>query len=994
MKNKNSKIRIIQTPITQNKYMSNFSKKNNSSFNLDPDFINPNESCQFPKSNYDNNIKGEFYQIQTYQKKNNNVSEKYDDVLKSNNFNLYSNKNKNYSHRNKKKISENNIYPSNYSYYESKYSKKVSKPPNYDINTTYQVHKNNNQNLKYNSNEKIMKYNNQNNNLNKSHIISPKSFSKNEYNIISPTKKPTEMFYSKIVKNKIDYLEKHEMINQRKNSNNVKYRDSYNSNTNIPEKIIQSKTPSLYSQIKIYNNQNNNQNYLLTNYSIQNNNDKNLHNLNSKSLESMAFSNKLIDFHNLNMNNIKTNYVQNNFKKEVRYSNPNNNSISIISDKDNVVHPFRLSGDNKNIMNNNNNKTNSTIVNITYINENTNYIKNVYSNDILKPQSRDKFILDNEKNIEHLSNEKGRPPSEGLIKQYKMKVNTPITNKIKSISNIIQGTKVNNQIHEIKHFNKNENDYMNEIKDIMYNKNNNPKQNDNYLIKSNKILLPKDISFQNDNHNLKEKEENQSNISRNIKKIKEKLNDRDYQLNYKAKITESKYRKKSGEIIISNEYINNQNNDTINTNKSYYPKTATKYNGSKIAKSFINSINKMNIQNNKLATSSQLKENSNNNNKDIRKINTPLNISKLTITNTSTKKQKTKNIKIKKEEKNNNKINPFRYEEKVKETRKKTLDVIKTNIKREKEKEKEKKIYIKKLESLSIAGRNEQKITKINQDTFFIEKKVNGVDNFNIFGVLDGHGENGHFASKFVKSFIINQIKSHPLIKNEKDPKKIYSTIISDGYQILANIYLDADVKIQHQDFDCSRSGTTCIIIIQLLEHIICANTGDSRAIIVFDQDSNLFKSKIYPLSYDCKPELPNEKKRIEESGGVVEKAYYSDDEDGEFSGPYRVWAKGEDFPGLAMSRSIGDFDAKKVGVIPNPQIVEYKIDKSSKYFVIASDGIWEFISNEECMKIANQYYLRNDCLGLCRELSKLATELWDINDIIRDDITIIVGFF
>ena len=401
----------------------------------------------------------------------------------------------------------------------------------------------------------------------------------------------------------------------------------------------------------------------------------------------------------------------------------------------------------------------------------------------------------------------------------------------------------------------------------------------------------------------------------------------------------------------------------------------------------------MNIQNNKLATSSQLKENSNNN-KDIRKINTPLNVSKLTITNTSTKKQKTKNIKIKKEEKNNNKINPFRYEEKVKETRKKTLDVIKTNIKREKEKEKEKKIYIKKLESLSIAGRNEQKITKINQDTFFIEKKVNGVDNFNILGVLDGHGENGHFASKFVKSFIINQIKSHPLIKNEKDPQKIYSTIISDGYQILANIYLDADVKIQHQDFDCSRSGTTCIIIIQLLEHIICANTGDSRAIIVFDQDSNLFKSKIYPLSYDCKPELPNEKKRIEESGGVVEKAYYSDDEDGEFSGPYRVWAKGEDYPGLAMSRSIGDFDAKKVGVIPNPQIVEYKIDKSSKYFVIASDGIWEFISNEECMKIANQYYLRNDCLGLCRELSKLATELWDINDIIRDDITIIVGFF
>ena len=94
------------------------------------------------------------------------------------------------------------------------------------------------------------------------------------------------------------------------------------------------------------------------------------------------------------------------------------------------------------------------------------------------------------------------------------------------------------------------------------------------------------------------------------------------------------------------------------------------------------------------------------------------------------------------------------------------------------------------------------------------------------------------------------------------------------------------------------------------------------------------------------------------------------------------------------MSRSIGDMDAKKVGVIPNPQIIEYNIDKMSKYFVMASDGIWEFINNEDCMKMANPYFLKNDCLGLCRELSKKASELWNINDIIRDDITVVVGFF
>ena len=49
--------------------------------------------------------------------------------------------------------------------------------------------------------------------------------------------------------------------------------------------------------------------------------------------------------------------------------------------------------------------------------------------------------------------------------------------------------------------------------------------------------------------------------------------------------------------------------------------------------------------------------------------------------------------------------------------------------------------------------------------------------------------------------------------------------------------------------------------------------------------------------------------------------------------------------------------DDKKVGVIPNPQIVEYIIDYSSKYILICSDGIWEFMSNEETMKIGIKYY-------------------------------------
>ena len=304
------------------------------------------------------------------------------------------------------------------------------------------------------------------------------------------------------------------------------------------------------------------------------------------------------------------------------------------------------------------------------------------------------------------------------------------------------------------------------------------------------------------------------------------------------------------------------------------------------------------------------------------------------------------------------------------------------------------KTFIKSCQSITVAGKKENGRIKINQDSYIIERNINGILDFNLFGVLDGHGKDGHYASQFVTRYVINNIKNHPLLKKCEQAKEIYQKIIFNGYQIIANIFTDADIEIQKQKFNCKNSGTTCVIVIQLEDKIICANTGDSRAILIFDDnnyDNNLCNSKIYPLSYDCKPELPNERKRIYECGGTVERALDDNDEEG---GPYRVWAFGENYPGLAMSRSIGDMDAKKIGVIPNPQIVEYTINNDSKYMLICSDGVWEFISNEEAMKIGNKYYLKNDAMGLCQELYKKSVDYWVKEDECIDDITAIAVFF
>ena len=90
------------------------------------------------------------------------------------------------------------------------------------------------------------------------------------------------------------------------------------------------------------------------------------------------------------------------------------------------------------------------------------------------------------------------------------------------------------------------------------------------------------------------------------------------------------------------------------------------------------------------------------------------------------------------------------------------------------------------------------------------------------------------------------------------------------------------------------------------------------------------------------KPDDFEEAKRITENGGEVIKF----EEDGEKSGPFRVWKKGEEYPGIAMSRSIGDFIATTLGVIPVPKFIEEKIDSDTKFIVIAFDGVWEFLDN------------------------------------------------
>ena len=75
-------------------------------------------------------------------------------------------------------------------------------------------------------------------------------------------------------------------------------------------------------------------------------------------------------------------------------------------------------------------------------------------------------------------------------------------------------------------------------------------------------------------------------------------------------------------------------------------------------------------------------------------------------------------------------------------------------------------------------------------------------------------------------------------------------------------------------------------------------------------------------------------------------------------------------------------------------EIFEFNYTSEDRFIIIASDGIWEFISNTECVNIVKDFYLINDIIGATSFLVEEATRRWQNEEKVSDDITVIVIFF
>ncbi|KAL6207999.1 hypothetical protein ACLB2K_018951 [Fragaria x ananassa] len=287
----------------------------------------------------------------------------------------------------------------------------------------------------------------------------------------------------------------------------------------------------------------------------------------------------------------------------------------------------------------------------------------------------------------------------------------------------------------------------------------------------------------------------------------------------------------------------------------------------------------------------------------------------------------------------------------------------------------------------------------LNQDSAILYQGY-GIGDASFCGVFDGHGKNGHVVSEMVKNrlpalqqsqmealeqvTLVTKSDGEQNCNNETDAEEEPSKNFAKWEAALVNAFrvMDKEIKLQ-QDLDCSSSGSTAVVVIRQGEDLFIANLGDSRAILGTMTENGI---EGIQLTTDLKPGLPSETERITACNGRVfalknEKHIQ------------RVWLPHELLPGLAMSRAFGDFVLKDHGIIAIPDVSHHRLTSKDQFIVLATDGIWDVLSNNE---VASIVWEAKSAEAAARRVTETAIATWSTKYPTTkiDDCTVVCLFF
>nr|XP_043618863.1 probable protein phosphatase 2C 34 [Erigeron canadensis]XP_043618864.1 probable protein phosphatase 2C 34 [Erigeron canadensis]XP_043618865.1 probable protein phosphatase 2C 34 [Erigeron canadensis] len=277
----------------------------------------------------------------------------------------------------------------------------------------------------------------------------------------------------------------------------------------------------------------------------------------------------------------------------------------------------------------------------------------------------------------------------------------------------------------------------------------------------------------------------------------------------------------------------------------------------------------------------------------------------------------------------------------------------------------------------------------VNQDCCIVWEEFGCQEDLMFCGVFDGHGPWGHYVAKRVCNSMASSLLCNwqEMLVKGSSVDEVNEKV--DRFSLWQHSFIKtcADVDqdlVRYRKIDSVHSGTTALTAIRQGDHLVVANVGDSRAVLATVTDDGCLVP--VQLTVDFKPNLPEEAERIMECNGRV---FCLEDE----PGLHRIWLPNEESPGLAMSRAFGDYCLKNFGLISVPEVIQRHITSRDHFMVLASDGVWDVVSNEEAVEIVSS---TADQAKAAKRLVDYAVRAWKRKrkTIAADDMSAVCIFF
>ncbi|KAJ3179623.1 hypothetical protein HDU87_002829 [Geranomyces variabilis] len=215
-----------------------------------------------------------------------------------------------------------------------------------------------------------------------------------------------------------------------------------------------------------------------------------------------------------------------------------------------------------------------------------------------------------------------------------------------------------------------------------------------------------------------------------------------------------------------------------------------------------------------------------------------------------------------------------------------------------------------------------------------------------LFLILDGHGSDGGKVALHAKLILSQHIAAVG-----------YPAIAADPVAAMKTAFTAAHCAVvENEAIDSYMAGTTAGLALVVGDTLVVAHVGDSRIVIGRERAGGEIALESLTVDHNC--DNPTELARVTASPGArVDRLAMGSE--GKADGPLRIFKGTLPYPGLVVTRALGDTVASRLGILTEPDVAVIKLESSDKFLVMGTDGVWDGVSDADVLSCIRAHYPR-----------------------------------